>query len=367
VIRIGWASTALHFPGVGALAAIVALLASVGNAEHARAADYDVHIKVDSESGVAVGVTRDWYDLLTESGAARLRIGSDSSDPPPSMRVVESGARPSIEVQAILSARGVLFVPERTFQLGDRGKVKAWLAGLRDGSGLAKNKTAGPFGLTAAQTTQLSGDLARPVTFSTADLTADAALARLAREVTIPLVDTANVSRETLTARDQLGVGELHGLALGTAIACVLRASGRAFTPEVDAAGKLRLRVMPLAHKPGTDDVDSDVVVWPVGWKPKQAKLKTLPKLFDFFEAEVDDYPLTDTLAALSKRLDAPMLYDRWAIERAGVAFDELRVSQTQQRIAYSLLLHKLLGQVDLKYELRVDDAEQPFLWITPR
>lgn len=360
VIRLESTSTLARFLGV-----IVLMLASTSIVTQIQAADYAVHITVDSESGAAVGVTRDWYELLTELGAARLTIGSDRSDPPPSLRVVESGTRPSIEVQAILSHRGVLVVPQRTFRLGDRAKVKAWLAGLQDGSGLAKNKAAGPFGLTATQSQQLSEDLSRAVTFSTAQLTADAALARLSRELKFPLVGTTSVSRDAANTGDQIGVGELQGLSLGTATACLLRTSGRTFTPEVDTAGKLRYRVRPLVRKRGT--ADSDVVVWPVGWKPKESKRKTLSKLFDFFEAEVDNYPLTDTLAALSQRLDAPVVYDHWALDRAGVALDDLRVSQAPKRTAYSMLLRNLLRQVELKYELRVDDAEQPFLWVTPK
>ena len=35
------------------------------------------------------------------------------------------------------------------------------------------------------------------------------------------------------------------------------------------------------------------------------------------------------------------------------------------KRMSYSQVLRKILSQAKLKYELRVDDAERPFLWIT--
>ena len=194
-------------------------------------------------------------------------------------------------------------------------------------------------------------------------MSADAALTKMAGQLTIPIVGDANAPRETIS------VGQLQGVSLGTAIACVLRADGQAFSPEVDAAGKLQLRVRRLMGKPNANKVNTDdaIVIWPVGWTPTGPKRETLPKLFDFFEAEVDDFPLTDTLAALSERLDAPVLYDHWALARKGIAPEELRVSQPPKRIAYSLLLRNLLRQAELKYELRVDEAERPLLWITTR
>ena len=144
---------------------IVMLLATACACAGAKCEDYDVHIRVDSESGTAVGVTRDWYRMLTELGVARLSIAEDRKDPEPDLRAVESGIRPRIEVQAILSPRGVLVVPERSFRLGDRAKVKTWLTSLKDGSALATNKTSGPFNLTPAENQRLSDELAPTAEF----------------------------------------------------------------------------------------------------------------------------------------------------------------------------------------------------------
>ena len=33
--------------------------------------------------------------------------------------------------------------------------------------------------------------------------------------------------------------------------------------------------------------------------------------------------------------------------------------------MSYSQVLRKILSQAKLRYELRVDDADKPFLWIT--
>jgi hypothetical protein len=36
-----------------------------------------------------------------------------------------------------------------------------------------------------------------------------------------------------------------------------------------------------------------------------------------------------------------------------------------EKRMTYSQILNKVLLQARLKYELRVDEADKPFLWIT--
>ncbi|MCA9100147.1 MAG: hypothetical protein KDA63_03295 [Planctomycetales bacterium] len=346
------------------VAALVCCCAAAVATHRACGNEYDVYVTVDSEPGLSVGDAREWYRLLSELGVGRLTISDNGSDPPPQLHVVEGTVRGRIEVQATLSPRGVLIVPGQDLRLGDREKIKAWIDGLRSGSALAKNQPTGPFGLKATDNERVADALSQPVGCSTAGWTADAALARLTTALPIPLVGAASVQRTVAAANDAVEIEQLRGLSLGTATAYLLRSKGLGYTPESTTAGKLQLRVRPIDAKRTADD---DTVIWPVGWTPQESKQKTLPKLYTNFEAEVDDFPLTETLAALSQRLEAPVLYDHWALERAGIKLADLRVSQLPKRTAYSLLLRDLLRQVELRYELRVDEAQRPLLWVTTR
>ncbi len=48
-----------------------------------------------------------------------------------------------------------------------------------------------------------------------------------------------------------------------------------------------------------------------------------------------------------------------------GVDPETIPAELPSKRISYSQTLGRVLGQAKLKYELRVDEAEQPFLWVT--
>ena len=59
------------------------------------------------------------------------------------------------------------------------------------------------------------------------------------------------------------------------------------------------------------------------------------------------------------------MLYDHNAMARYGVDLEKAVVSHPQARTNYSLALRKMLAKVGLKFEVRVDEAGKPFLWVT--
>ena len=70
-------------------------------------------------------------------------------------------------------------------------------------------------------------------------------------------------------------------------------------------------------------------------------------------------------LEAVSKRLKVPLLLDHNALARHGVDVEKSLANAPQARTTYSNLLRKVLSQAKLKYEVRVDEADSPFLWIT--
>ena len=59
------------------------------------------------------------------------------------------------------------------------------------------------------------------------------------------------------------------------------------------------------------------------------------------------------------------MLFDHNALARQGIDADKATVSHPQQRTTYSLALRKMLGKIRLKFEVRIDEAGKPFLWVS--
>jgi hypothetical protein len=104
---------------------------------------------------------------------------------------------------------------------------------------------------------------------------------------------------------------------------------------------------------------------WPVGWPPAKSPREVLPALFQFLPATIDDVPLAEALAVLSQRVGAPFLFDHNSLARHRVDIEQVRVSLPGGRTYYLQIIDRLLSQAKLKRELRVDEAERPFLWIS--
>jgi hypothetical protein len=149
---------------------------------------------------------------------------------------------------------------------------------------------------------------------------------------------------------------ELKEISRGTALAAILRPAGLVFTPRRPPGGKLEYYVSkPVAGQES----------WPVGWKADQSEREVLPELFTAINAEVSDVPLIEALNAITGRLKTPVLIDQNAMAMYDVDMSKAEVSLPVKRMSYALILDKLLGQAKLKYELRIDEANKPFFWIT--
>jgi hypothetical protein len=70
-------------------------------------------------------------------------------------------------------------------------------------------------------------------------------------------------------------------------------------------------------------------------------------------------------MSVIGQRLKAPLLMDHNAMARHGIDPEKVVVSFPASRTTYSLILQKVLFKAGLKEELRVDEAGNPFLWVT--
>jgi hypothetical protein len=190
-----------------------------------------------------------------------------------------------------------------------------------------------------------------PVGFSTKGVSAAAAATQIGKALRNPLV--LEPGAEQALAKVTLAE-ELAEVSRGTALAAIARPAGLVLRPARSGSG-LEYRL----ERPREGEV------WPIGWAPKDRKSDSLPALFEMLNVEIKEIPVSEALEAIEGRLKVPFLYDRNAMALHQVDPTTVQADVPGTRMSYSQVLRKLLGQAKLKYELRVDEANKPILWIT--
>jgi hypothetical protein len=104
--------------------------------------------------------------------------------------------------------------------------------------------------------------------------------------------------------------------------------------------------------------------VWPIGWPTEKQPAKVAPKLFEFLNAEIEGVSAGEAIEAIRGRLDVPFLFDHNNIALHRVDLTK-EVVVPSKRTYYSRVLEQVLFKAGMKYEVRVDENERPFLWIT--
>jgi hypothetical protein len=331
-----------------AAVAIAALLPS-----HALAAQPRIEIEVCTEPGFAITGAREWSEMLTELGLASVRIrGLQPADEP---AIESSGKGDSLthRVTGVLTADGKLVVPRGRFGLSDKGRLAAWFDKLRAGGEEGVTVKPAAFGLLPTQLVKVHEALAVPVKFSTAGKPPRDVARQIADGLSLKFIsDTA--SQRALGTEDPVA-DELQGLSSGTALAAVLRPLGLVLVPEKNGSD-LRLRI--AASSAAKEH-------WPVGWPPKDNPGQTLPELFKFFNVEIADTSLGETIKAIGGRVKAPIVIDYNALARLDVDLATKKVELPKTNTFYGKALDRILFQANLKYEVRADEAGKPFLWIS--
>ena len=334
---------------IAALAVVAGGLVSLP----ATAAETRIEIEICTEPGFPITEARAWNELLGELGAASVRIrGAKPADEP---AVQTSGKAPSITHHAvgILTADGKLLLPGGRFALADKGRLAAWLDKLKAGGEEGVTVKPAAFGLLPTQLVKVHEALAVPVAFSTAGRPPRDVAKQIADGLALKFTsDTA--SQRALGSTDPVA-DELQGLSSGTALAAVLRPLGLVLVPE-KSGPDLRLRIA---------DSRSAAEHWPVGWPSKDNPGRTLPELFKFLNVEIADTSLGETLKAIGSRVKAPIVIDYNALARLDVDLAKKKVELPKTNTFYGKALDRILFQANLKYEVRVDEADKPFLWIS--
>jgi hypothetical protein len=102
-----------------------------------------------------------------------------------------------------------------------------------------------------------------------------------------------------------------------------------------------------------------------VGWEPRGQRIKVLPDLFEHLNVEISDTPVSEAVEAIQSRLKVPFLFDYNAMALQDIDPAKVQAKMPGKRMTYGQVLSKVLLQARLQYELRIDEADKPFIWIT--
>jgi len=292
-----------------------------------------------------------WMQALGKVGAARVQVRSRLPTDKVGIEYAGTPDRPVYIITASVDGQQ-LVGPGFRFGRGEMPALAQWIAELAQKGPPSSREPVVGLGLTAKQLDDARGELSKSVGFSTAGKDR----AEVVQQIAARLGGRLQIGGEALQAlRGDTVAEELATLACGTALACVVRPAGLALTPVV-AGGQVRYAIG--AAKPGQD-------VWPVGWKPDKLPKDTLPVLVEFLNVNIQGVSAAKAIDALGKRIQAPLLFDHNALARHGVDLEKVTVTLPPGKSTYSLILNKVLFQARLKFEVRVDEAQTPLIWIT--
>lgn len=319
--------------------------ASVVSAQDAR-----VSLDLITEPGISPEASREWLQMLGDLGFEGLRIRSARGGEKLEVQPSGSGFR----VTGAITVDGKLQLPGGTYRRGDKAGVSKWLAKLRRGGEEELTTKTGAFGLLPRQLVEVNDTLAAKVRFSTADMRPREAIEKIADRVPWKLqidkaADRALDTPETIKE-------DYIGLSSGTAMAAILRPLGLVLTLDRTERGEPYLRIA---------DSRAAKEHWPIGWPTKKPPRETLPDLYKFINVEIKETPVAEALEAVRARLEVPLIVDQNSLARHSVDMATAKVTLPKANTFYSSILEKMLFQAKLKYELREDEAGQPFLWVT--
>ena len=337
----------LHHLQAAGVAALIAVSVTASSAAEPR-----VDLEVATEPGTILVDAGKWSEMLSQAGFSRVRLRGRLGNEQPAVETRGAAASPAYHVVGVLTTENKLLLPKGSFGLADRARIEQWLMKLREGGEESITIKPAAFGLLPRQLVAVHEALAVPVKFSTAGKKPRDVAKTIADSQSLKFISDV-VSQNALAVEDPVA-DELQGLSAGTALAAVLRPLGLVLAPEKSGMD-VRLRI-----------AESRAVKehWPVGWPPKGNPHETLPELFKFLNVEITKAPVAEVLTAIGGRVKAPVLIDHNSVARFEADL-KTPVDLPQANTYYAVALDRMLFQAKLKYELRIDEADKPFLWVT--
>ena len=311
-----------------------------------------VELELAAEERMAINGRQQWLARLSQAGVENFRIRSATTGERPKIDVHGTQDSPIYKVTGILTASDELHLPGIRFRATQLGQLAGWIRDLAENGPHDQRPATTAFGLTEQDFARLQADMAPMVGFDTQGISRTEFIRGVAKSMVTPLVADPQLAGPL---SDDKVAEQLSNLSRGTALAYVLRPHGLCLVPQV-SGGKLSLAIV---------RAQADMQIWPIGWEPKKPARDVQPDLYEFLNVNVAGVTLPKVLEVVSSRLEMPILLDHNAMARHGIEPESVMITLPPKRSTYSIMLRQALFKARLKGELRVDEADRPFYWVT--
>jgi len=311
-----------------------------------------VELELITEPRVPVNSQQTWMRTLSDVGFDRVQIRNRRINDEAGIEVAGSDERPTYRVVGVLTARNAILLPGANFTQRDLGGMRDWVSNLKQHGPPRPGGQKAEFGLSVDDFESVREDLAGQVNFTTAPADPAEAITAISRNLKGQVV-IAPAAKRAIVASGKVR-DELQGLSYGTSLAAILRPAGCAMQPRRQAG-----RVIYFV----TNEPEGHI--WPIGWPSQIADGRLLPNLLKREQLQDIEIPLAIGIAELQDRIDAPFLLDHNNLVAQQINPDTKKVMMQAGNAHYGSVLKTLLFQAGMKYEVRVDEAGQPFLWLT--
>jgi hypothetical protein len=312
-----------------------------------------VDLEVAMETVLPITRIKAWASFLQKAGFTNVQLRSAKLTDMPTVKTLGSEESPTYVVTGILAGE-TLHLPGGTFKYGQIDEAKLWIKRLQGDGAAALTTQKGAYGLSRDQIVEVFDQLTLKVKTETTGKTTKVVIRSISRIWNLPVsVDPA--ARMQLFSEAPFN-DELQGVTSGTAMAIVLKSAGLIMLPNKPIGSDVRIRI--------TKPV-KDLAFWPVGWKSSQNLGKTAPDLFNELSVEIKNTEISKTVIAIRQRLQTPVFFDYASIAKRGISLDK-KVNVPAGKIFYKKILDIALSQAGLHSKVMVDEANQPFVWISP-
>ncbi len=334
--------------------ALLILASIVWTVEVDRAPAAEVELELVTQQGFPVTGARRWIETFK---GLKVQLRIRSATPADTVGIEQRGTEsaPMYHVTGILTRQDTLIVPGGRFTTRDQARIAAWIEQVRRG-GLDGDGGSRPsvFGMTGQELVDLHQSLSARLLRSTKGRDAKDVVREIATRAGPITVSVDRAARGAFHEADRVS-DELQGVACGTALAAVVRPLGLVVVPR-KVGSQVQLLVV---------DSRKANESWPVGWPPEKKERDVAPKLYEFLPVEIEDAALLEALEAVRQRLGLPLLFDHNSMARHRIDPSKVRVTLPVGQTYYKKVVDRMLFQGKLKAELRVDEAQQPLLWVS--
>ena len=316
-----------------------------------------IGMQIETARGLSPLVIQQWAETLTRLRIKPLSIRSFRDQRKLEITETAQPAYRKILVKGLIDTRGRLLVPNQVFTTRDIRQLSQWLSELRKFGPRGSLEGKPLWGLPPKQWRNLQKILAKawPPQLDLLPMKQKITEIQRLSGLRIKIANQA-IPELQRSVDDPSSPRPPRQLSQGTTLAYFLLQHHLAFTVHLTRDDEIWLEVLPHASCPSP---------WPVGW-PAPSPRKIAPSLMEFTpQIEFVDAELPRVLEAIEKQTKIPFLFDTPALETDAISLADVRVRYNNKRSFWKQVIDRSLFEGKLKSELRMDESDQPFLWVS--